>query len=797
MRNKISLISIFLFSLILISNVQANYNVNYYESQTTAVSGNKNIPTFAVNGDFDCSAIMFVAGNLTGATRSEVTYQYPNATDYAISEQEFVDDVGCFPFGQTTEIVNNTIESRFVTVDDASSVNYNLRLTSTCNYDNVIEFDFGQDSRGYASNLYYQQEREVAAAPTLTSITSSRMISLNGAVFGDCEDVSEISNNIDPFRNLTDIETGANKIYRNQYWYFVFNSTNGDFTAKIDFDKIHGNATNPHLYEWIQIFELDDTTAIQTICGGSTGTCTDQYSIDEDSVSLAKNTMYVMTVAVHSRLTLINQHIYVDNPLYNSTISAYTPDYVCGAYSECVNALQTRHCVDSGGISPEKIESRSCYSGVFDIQRIGFEESEESSILECKKNFVTCVSTPENISIEIPPSDQWNVSIPTVNNSGVISYSRRLVEISGERASHGFKSLKMIFNPPKIDQVIQFVSGATKTAICGNLTGVNQTSGSIPYVSTDKNTSIFVDMDLNTPFAILQLDAAVGNNSVEQYDISEIPLHNPFCVPATLCYGNCSGGVKGDMRVLISEIGDDGKVSRLLIDQRDVLVNEFNTFYYDMTPYDINVSRTYRFGIANDPPDRYDPVANVIFVDNVQLIQLEGGNLTEYLEKEKGYPKGLCNTALRCNGTTGFLMTNVGNDSCVVREYPNYLLCALSQSESDRSAINNTVGGDYGAQLAETLEDSGYGFIVPFISQSALAFIGIILGAGGFVVWVGSKTEASGQSLGLIFFIIVLGLFGFIALTTTIFGLIFPVIFILLATFVGIWFVKHAFGGGG
>jgi hypothetical protein len=220
---------------------------------------------------------------------------------------------------------------------------------------------------------------------------------------------------------------------------------------------------------------------------------------------------------------------------YTISIFAYEPDYVCGEWSECVDNLQTRSCVDANGRVPDIIEEQSCFDvPPVDID-LGFENFFNQEVWICQKNYwlITCVDRLDSITAKYPVN--WSVVATEEAGKNLENF----ITISQDWKSKGSSSLKMWYYPPKDEEPLK------PGPICGNNTGGRSSEITLPY-----NESIFVQRNVSfaSPFIQLRFDVKKCNSPPIQYGYIDYGC-------GTKCYANnCSETPRGRYGIRITTL---------------------------------------------------------------------------------------------------------------------------------------------------------------------------------------------------------------------------------------------------
>ena len=322
------------------------------------------------------------------------------------------------------------------------------------------------------------------------------------------------------------------RFFGRSYWYMVpFNSgasgsVNISIPVLMDFNIVGGTSTiTCTSHEGIWLWDTVTNTTSQLSAGIP---YTDELilTVNRDYF-LFINTKCLGTVSAGTVTVSFNSTI------YNMSIFAFQPTYVCGNYSDCEQGIQFRTCSDDSGKVPDIVESRSCFDvPTFDLS-LGFENTivRQNGVYICRKAFGTCFDTLNTINAEYP--ENWTV-FPDFDIVGIARDN--FIKMSSETASVGSKSLKMWYIPPKINEPIPAGNATTN---CGNAT-----SGSFPFVEHPYNETLFIASNISfvNPFAQIRYDVRKCSETVLQYDYTGA-LFDFDC--GKMCYASSCDDIPG------------------------------------------------------------------------------------------------------------------------------------------------------------------------------------------------------------------------------------------------------------
>lgn len=795
MEKLIGVVGVLVF-ILLVSNVSA-YQIDWYYSNSSSVT-HTNVPPFMSNLNCDLQIWENVVSNRSGAGTMKANSEWfqPSGVSVGTNERTFTSNTTCQSglMGISNiedTLLNGIYESNVKTTFTGTTTQYEYaRVNYTCTGSNLLDYDFNVNSSYIPRaipNLYAWDRYEVTGgAPSLTYSKDLAISVLGGNNYSYCVPTTP-ANQIgsDSGLTLADNETqfvaGASAINARgqKAYYLVFNSANGDVYYDVDYgvNTGFGSGASQNINTDTVLYNLNDPSNQVTLC--STVTCSGTYT-------LPKNELWVfMTTYFHT----FNANVGVDgsanfsNPINNFSIDVYEPDYLCSEYSDCVNSTRSRICVDQGGIESDLLQTDSCV-GFYEEETIGFEESTEYNIIECKKLGFNCLSYVNNITVELPTN--WTSVIGTVNNSDTGNeqeLAQHFMEMSTEHAVDGFKSLKMWYIPPIPDQIDQ-TDYATGQVACNNATG-----GQVPQIYGDvEQVIVFKDIEFPASYSRLNWSVRKMDSPYKQYEVADTfnisGTGEAWCnalgrPPHKLCHAvNCDVEPLGDYQFLLRRVFFDGSEPNItMYEYRGEATNDWDTVSIDLTDLGVEAGVNYRLVFAVKPDDLTTMESYGIYIDDVKV------------QNSYNPFSNVCNLGDGCEGTT-FRDVTVSNGTCSVEYDNNNSECYFQ--EADRLAEETDYSG--GETILDTfvvrsdLEENGLGFIFHFFDPLFLALLGIV--AIGVVVEVLARTGGTVFSI-----ILLLGSIGLFV--TGLFPLGYFIVFVLIAGFIVVHTLFKGMGIGG
>src|SRR3972149_9925680 len=262
MVKKVWLFATVFLSIALMINSVYGYQMDYFLSNTSANSKTL-APSFFSNLNCQVQMTPYASFNSTSFPYSAIIdYFSPNATQIATSPQTFTTNKTAFNFGlvTTTTKLNNVYEARYDLIDTATTSRIIFPHTKyVCNGNNLLDFDFKNDSRGFETNVY-----GATGNTGFLSCVSNQQTFLNSSNFNFNTPTHEF---LILFRNNTAATIDENTFYCGAI-YLPFNTTNGQFSYDIDFSVIQKTSAIS-ISELVRLYAFDNSGTLTALCSGS------------------------------------------------------------------------------------------------------------------------------------------------------------------------------------------------------------------------------------------------------------------------------------------------------------------------------------------------------------------------------------------------------------------------------------------------------------------------------------------------------------------------------------------------
>ena len=599
---------------------------------------------------------------------STITWRSPDASVLGFSTLSGIFNTSCLSYGQTSlksvsrDGSSSIYEASWDVTHSAVSGFVNTQTRYTC--DSPVETTTfkvtrDDDSRGECQWII----REINSDNHVAFITA-----LENS-YNRCGDLSSWLS-IKPCANVTTAFAGLQRT--TQYIYPINSSATGNvnfsFTdASITMSVTGGTPTFDYYIDIINT-ETQTTTNVHTT--------TDQATVDgvlfsipdvTGTISLTPDSQYLWVVTFNKDVPggFTSKVDAIDNPIMELEIFTFRPQYICGEFGECINATQSRVCVDQFGVAPDRIEVQSCFDVPAHEIDLGFEAIVDlfpPDIYICQLDW-TIIGCPINLNT-IPARFpvNWTISADA-DFSG--TFRQNYIRISEDTATVGTKSLQMNYIPPKIVEPISDPGNASLT-VCGN-----KTIGDFPFVTTGLNQTRFVAINVSfpTPFIQIRLDARKCSNPVLQYDYTGdiFSICDVLGVFRKVCYAtNCTDEPGGNYRVGVF----DAQTLEQIVEFTDTAINSWISHIIDLSNAGLLVNHNYTIILVVNPeivPFIYDPQSHCVYFDNFRITVTEAA-LPECVTK--------------CEGLDLFLATQNG-DVCFFTQVTNSPQCAPDETTAE------------------------------------------------------------------------------------------------------------------
>lgn len=660
----------FIFSILLLfgsANAQSQYDFRGFASSLDVTELGI---TFNYTGG-TCNAQMSSTNTFTtlsGTFDSTITWKSPDATTLGFSTLTGLSNTSCLSYGQTslqsvsTDVSSGYFESSWDVTHSADSGFVNTRTRYICESPTERTTFFvsnGTDSRGDC--LY----------GTRTISVNNRIQWLNqlSADYNRCGDLTDWSTTEDCALSFPATCTNCQKTA--QFIYPINSSATGDVIFNIT-ENIISILAEPGAQEVDITFTLDlintETQDITNLDTRRTFVATNIQSFNqaEGTLSLAADTLYLLVFTFNTTKSGgVNYAFTAFGPTINLSIFTFRPQYVCGEFGECINGSQSRVCVDSLSVAPDRIETRSCFDVPADTIDLGFETILDGAprfIYTCQLDWtlVSCLPALRTINARFPVN--WTIS---ADSDSTGAFRQNYIRISDDTSTAGTRSLQMNYIPPKLAEPVSDPGNASLT-VCGN-----KTVGDFPFVTTGLNQSLFVSRNISfpSPFIQLRLDARKCAEPILQYDYTSsiYSLCDIAGVQRKLCYStNCSEEPGGNYRVGVF----DAQTLEQIVEFTDTAINSWTSNIIDLSNAGLLINHNYTIIIVVNPQTEtgvFDPNSHCVYFDNFRV------TITETALPE-------CIT--RCEGFN-LLLANQNDNVCFFSQVTNSPACAPDQSTAE------------------------------------------------------------------------------------------------------------------
>lgn len=600
---------------------------------------------------------------------STITWKSPDANILGFSTLFSISNTSCLSYGQTSlksvsrDPTSSIYEASWDVTHSAVSGFVNTQTRYVC--DSPVETTTfivtrDDDSRGECQWIMREINSDSHAAFITTLETSyNRCGNLNSWL------------SIEPCQNVSHPLTALARTA--QYIYPINSSATGNvnysFTdASITISVTGGTPTFDYYIDIINTNTQTTTnvhTALNTVVTNGV-----LFSIPDvtGTLSLTPDNQYLWVVTFNKDVPggFTSSLDALDNPIMELEVFTFRPQYVCGEFGECINATQSRVCVDQFGVAPDRIEVQSCFDVPAHEINLGFEAIVDlfpADIYICQLDWTIlgCGLNLNTIPSRFPVN--WTISADA-DSTG--TFRQNYIRISEDTSTVGTKSLQMNYIPPKIAEPISDPGNASLT-ICGN-----KTIGDFPFITTGLNQSQFVAINVSfpTPFIQIRLDARKCSNPVLQYDYTgEIfSLCDIAGVFRKLCYAtNCTEEPGGNYRVGVF----DAQTLEQIVEFTDTAINSWTSHIIDLSNAGLLVNHNYTIILVVNPeivPFIYDPQSHCVYFDNFRITVTEAA-LPECITK--------------CEGLDLFLANQVDGNVCFFTQITNSPGCAPDQTTAE------------------------------------------------------------------------------------------------------------------
>lgn len=625
-----TIVSLLIFLAVFIPNVKsANiYTIQLFNGSTTTSPMNIYIPpSYVESGSSNIRLNPYV--NISSGTDIITSYYSPYDVLIATSEPPTTTgNIQCLNLGQTSTSVlgeNGTHEINYkVTYDGVvneffGSYIYNIQTS----LDDVKISNRIEDTNNYKPFTYYYHECDTSPfdVPFYDSLDYTN--------FGICKSVE-----VTPATKTR----GFNCIASNSLiqYYFPFNSSNG--FIKYNLQANPSDCQSPA--RW-RIYPLSNSSDITTLCDSNS--CS-------GNITLKDNNIYVLT----QWWDFCNSggvNLYA--PEINLTIGVFQGDYDCSDYSECLDGIQHRTCIDQANKLPDKIEYRSCAIIELENLTLGFEDFYRATdITVCIPSWsITGCSYTKVSNKQVDRPKNWTV----IENPASKEY---FLSMTSDWSSEGTRSLRMWYIPPAED-------GEPKATppYCDSLS-----QGKIPQIYKGINDSFFLTKNITFPASnmIISFDYLKCKSNVQKHDELKVIFDLALICPE-VCYGNCSEQPNGRIYFNLIDTVTSKSVLPTSNGWFDFAKDYPQTLQFDLSNLGIIAGRTYNLVFAIYPESFQDQTGHCAMFDNIRYSVLRDDIV--------------CTS--RCIGID-YYNSRLVNNSCVTTITENALQCLSVEQKALR-----------------------------------------------------------------------------------------------------------------
>ncbi len=438
----------------------------------------------------------------TGTFDSTITWKSPDANTLGFSTLTGLANTSCLSYGETslksvnTDATSGYYESSWDVTQSADTGYVNTMTRFIC--DSTTErtiFTIPNESDSRAQCPYGTR-----GATSNQRITWLNMLETN---YNECGDVTGWSASGSCLLSFGAICTNCQKTA--QYIYPFNSSATGDVIYNITENIVQIEAGGQAVFITFNLDLINTETQTRTnLFHRSTvgPTLSTNFNQAEGTLSLLPDTEYLLVATFNTTKVGGVNYVFISfGPQIDLSIFTFRPDYVCGDFTECVNGTQSQVCVDSNGVAPDEIRTRSCFDVPFFVNILGFEKTIggffPDDVYVCQRGWDTfnCPQVLSTTPVAYP--ENWTVS-STKDFDGV--FRENYVEVTSKGGStEGTKALRMWYIPPKDEEPIPDPANTSLT-VCGNLT-----TGRRPFIGHPFNESLFVATNLTFPAPNIQL----------------------------------------------------------------------------------------------------------------------------------------------------------------------------------------------------------------------------------------------------------------------------------------------------
>lgn len=603
-----------LFLLSVVPTIQAtnDYTISFYDNS----SGN---PAVSINPSFKilsgtCKVQLNSRADFTDSGDYEVNIIYYGTGNVSVSNSnvELNGNKNCLTLGTVETALNDNYgyeSNSYLSYTASTGINY-LKSTLICNttgdYINFTSDNNTRDYNNYVYNVYFKHNYSLLGTKNQTVMAQF----LDDTQFSNCG-----SNNLHLLGYPYNV--AGNTLTHYTAFYYPFNSSATGILYYDLEDVAYSGGNKVSVAEQWYYYPLDDSSNPTQLCGS--GTC-------DGSVNLDENTPYVLMYYKVFNETG-GSPVTINPPNVNYSLSSFTPNYVCGDYTECENGLQYRVCVDSYGKANDKLEFRACYSLPDQSVVLGFENSYEDDVFYSYPTWwvTSCPFYTGVKSVELP--NDWvinsNYSNPrlTDNISGETALLFDYMKITDEFKTEGSKSLKLWSIPSSTNLIGCYIGYELDGYTCSITPQMNRTYAQYPYLNKPVNETYLLahNMTFDYPNITISLDIKKCSEPEQQY------------AGNTSLFGLCGDGYYTKDKAIDWDI-DDSKLFMKIYDLNNSETVASVNFIASSEKFrrkefyvgELDTDILYRIDLQLNPDSIFSPNPNCVYVDNIEINGYEG-----------------------------------------------------------------------------------------------------------------------------------------------------------------------------
>ncbi len=629
-------IFVMLLLVVSVSALTFEYDITYYGEGVAGSGQTTNISGFYSPDTSDIQLYLTSLASFNGSGTYETDFYSPLNDNFLTSSTSNLYNYSCIDlgYGNKNYSVSGVVEDKITLVHDLTygKTYGKAQYIATTDQRYFTITNDETDTEGFIANTYGVHNCALGGGGG-GAVVADEFYSAN---FGEC-----LSNIVDKVEDTITAPASCGVGGFEGFYYTLFDSKQGNLTYYSTFSGQISGLTRHFIYKF------EDKSSLETLCSAS-ATCSGQKDLEV-------NTLYVYAVN--------GQYAYSQTkatPTINLTLDIASPNYVCGAYSECDETdHKTRLCVDSNGLQPDFLERVACGIIVLQNATFGFENyTTRNDIDVCAPDwgFFTgfqCVYNPFNTQeADIP--NNWNIEWGTANRQDYF------LQMTNDWASDGSRSLRMWIIPPGDGELNSMATSC-----------INLSFNRYPAVNKVINDTFLLSFNVTFPQDnnLISLDAVACDSQVEKHPAIHDwnPFTNDTACPQK-CYGkDCTSIPKSSFTF---DVTDNNGTSVLGASQTREGTQDFQSFSYPLE--NVIAGADYTVRIALIPESRLDNYGQCIMVDNVRYEAIAEG-LTESLVPN-------CQSRCARDGTFNYYSTqNLPNGGCALTIISNYDDCIDTQ----------------------------------------------------------------------------------------------------------------------